>query len=166
MKPMTRSPVLTYLNGYSPDLKTQVQSLLDQEKTGAWLTGRYPAVHDFTGAKPLYDYAMAIKNQSMRSAPPISKVVYDDKIHVINNALGLHTYVSRVQGGKLKAKNEIRISSLFRKVPESFLRMILVHELATLNIHSGSSYIKHTLLCTEAAMRSKCQREAEQAKRT
>jgi predicted metal-dependent hydrolase len=142
MKPMTLSPVLTYLNGYSPDLKTQVQSLLDQEKTGAWLTRRYPTVHDFTGAKPLYDYVMAIKNQSMRSAPPISKVVYDDKIHVINNALGLHTYVSRVQGGKLKAKNEIRISSLFRKVPEPFLRMILVHELAHLKEkeHSKAFY--------------------------
>ncbi len=50
----------------------------------------------------------------------------------INNALGLHANVSRVQGTKLKKKNEIRIASLFRKVPEPFLRMILVHELAHL----------------------------------
>jgi len=75
---------------------------------------------------------MDLKNDFMRSSPPISKVVYDDKIHVINNALGLHTYVSRMQGSKLKAKNEIRISSLFRSVPEPFLKMILVHELAHL----------------------------------
>jgi hypothetical protein len=66
MKPMTRSPVLTYLNGYSPDLKAQVQSLLDQEKTGAWLTRRYPTVHDFTGAKPLYDYAKATPADGQR----------------------------------------------------------------------------------------------------
>jgi hypothetical protein len=30
--------------------------------------------------------------------------MYDSKIHVLNNALGLHTAISRVQGGKLKAK--------------------------------------------------------------
>lgn len=30
--------------------------------------------------------------------------MYDNKIHVLKNALGLHTAVSRVQGGKLKAK--------------------------------------------------------------
>ncbi|MDO6748975.1 M48 metallopeptidase family protein, partial [Gilvimarinus sp. 1_MG-2023] len=44
----------------------------------------------------------------------------------------LHTFVSRVQGGKLKAKHEIRISTLFRNTPEAFLRMIIVHELAHL----------------------------------
>jgi predicted metal-dependent hydrolase len=129
---MTKSPVLTYLNGYSGDLKAQIQQMLEDEKTGPWLKKRYPNAHDLSGAKPLYEYAMALKNDAMRSASPISKVVYDDKIHVINNALGLHSYVSRVQGSKLKAKNEIRISSLFRKVPEAFLRMILVHELAHL----------------------------------
>ncbi len=44
--------------------------------------------------------------------------------------LGTHTYVSRVQGNKLKGKNEIRIGSLFKKTPEPFLQMIVVHELA------------------------------------
>ena len=68
----------------------------------------------------------------MKSSNPISKVCYDDKIHVIDNALGLHKFVSRVQGNKLKAKNEIKISSLFRAVPEPFLRMIVVHELSHL----------------------------------
>jgi predicted metal-dependent hydrolase len=129
---MTRSPVASYLSGYSPDIRTQVEQMLDDGRTGAWLIARYPEAHDLNHAKRLYDYAMDIKNEAMRSAPPISKVVFDDKIHVINNALGLHTYVSRVQGGKLKAKNEIRISSLFRTVPEPFLKMILVHELAHL----------------------------------
>ena len=50
---------------------------------------------------------LAIKNEFWRSSPPLSKVVYYDKINVINNALGLHSYISRVQGHKLKAKNEI-----------------------------------------------------------
>ena len=33
---------------------------------------------------------------------------------------------------KLKSKNEIRIGSLFKKSPEAFLEMIVVHELAHL----------------------------------
>ena len=40
--------------------------------------------------------------------------------------------MSRVQGNKLKSKNEIRISSVFKKAPEAFLSMIVVHELAHL----------------------------------
>ena len=37
-----------------------------------------------------------------------------------------------MQGGKLQAKREIRISALFREGPLQFLRMIVVHELAHL----------------------------------
>jgi predicted metal-dependent hydrolase len=58
--------------------------------------------------------------------------MYDNKIHVLKNALGLHTAISRVQGGKLKAKAEIRVATVFRDAPEAFLRMIVVHELAHL----------------------------------
>jgi predicted metal-dependent hydrolase len=35
-----------------------------------------------------------------------------------------------VQGAKLKAKNEIRIASVFKHAPLAFLRMIVAHELA------------------------------------
>ncbi|MCY0964688.1 YgjP-like metallopeptidase domain-containing protein [Parathalassolituus penaei] len=129
---MSQSRTVNYLSGYSAQVQQQVQSLLDDNKTGPWLLKKYPSVHELGSEKALYEYAQDIKNDFMRSSPPISKVIYDDKIHVINNALGLHTYVSRVQGNKLKAKNEVRISSLFRKVPEPMLRMILVHELAHL----------------------------------
>lgn len=132
----------TFLNGYSRELQQQVETLLNAEKTAAWLLKKYPKAHEITSAKQLYQYAQQLKQTSMRSAPPISKVVYDDKIHVIHNALGLHTYVSRVQGSKLKAKNEIRVGALFRQVPEPFLRMILVHELAHLKEkeHSKAFY--------------------------
>jgi len=106
--------------------------MLDANRAGVWLLKRYPEPHQLSSERALYDYAQMMKNQFMRSSSPISKVIYDDKIHVINNALGLHTFVSRVQGKKLKAKNEIRISALFRAVPEPFLRMILAHELAHL----------------------------------
>ncbi len=127
---MIESP--QYLNAYPVDIQQRVITMLEQEKTGAWLLGKYPKRHDINGAQALFDYGMGIKNRYMKSSATISKVVYDDKIHVINNALGLHTFVSRVQGSKLKAKNEIRVSALFRNVPEPFLRMILVHELAHL----------------------------------
>ena len=53
-------------------------------------------------------------------------------ISLLRNALGTHSTVSRVQGGRLKAKREIRIASLFKEAPEPFLKMIVVHELAHL----------------------------------
>ncbi|MAY14594.1 MULTISPECIES: YgjP-like metallopeptidase domain-containing protein [Thalassolituus] len=123
---------INYLNGYSPDLQRQAAELLEAGKLGPLLQKKYPHSHSLNNERALYDYTMALKNDHLRSSPPLSKVIYDDKIHVINHALGLHTFVSRVQGSKLKAKHEIRVSTLFRQVPEAFLRMILVHELAHL----------------------------------
>ena len=78
----------------------------------------------------VYYYVMALKNDFLRSSEPLSKVMFDSKLQVITHALGTHTTVSRVQGGKLKAKREIRVASLFKEVPVEFLRMIVVHELA------------------------------------
>lgn len=66
----------------------------------------------------------------MKKSAPLSKTLFDGKINVIHNALGTHHFISRVQGSKLKAKNEIKISSIFKNVPEEFLQMIVVHELA------------------------------------
>jgi predicted metal-dependent hydrolase len=62
----------------------------------------------------------------------LSKVVFDNRLHVIHNALGTHTTVARVQGGRLKAKREIRVAGVFRNAPAAFLKMIVVHELAHL----------------------------------
>ena len=123
---------LKYLGHYPAQLTQQVQARIDNKQLGSYILEKYPVAHDITSARALYDFAMAIKNESLRSSRPISKVVYDDKIHIINHALGLHTYASRVQGNRLKAKSEIRVASLFRRVPLEFLRMIVVHELAHL----------------------------------
>ena len=124
--------MLKYLNGYDTQLKTQVQTLIDQKKLGEYLLSRYSDTHVYTTDKNLYAYVIELKNTHMKSSSPIAKVLYDTKIRDINAALGTHTFVSRVQGGKLKAKNEIRISHVFKKVPEAFLRMIVTHELAHL----------------------------------
>ena len=119
-----------YLAGYSPDLVSQIEGMLSGGRLAGYLLKRYPDTHQITSSKALYNYTLDLKNSYLRQSPPLSKVIYDDKIDVIHNALGLHTFVSRVQGGKLKAKKEIRISTIFKKAPEPFLRMIVVHELA------------------------------------
>ncbi|KNC89036.1 M48 family metallopeptidase [Trabulsiella odontotermitis] len=124
--------MLTYLHGYPESLLTQVRTLIDQNRLGEVLEKRYPSHHDVTTDKALYQYTQDLKNQFLRGAAPVNKVMYDNKIHVLKNALGLHTAVSRVQGGKLKAKAEIRVATVFRNAPEAFLKMIVIHELAHL----------------------------------
>lgn len=124
--------MLKYINGYNETIKTQIAALVHQNKLGEYLLSRYPDTHTYTTDKALYDYVMELKNSHLRNASPIAKVLYDTKIRDLQSALGTHTFVSRVQGGKLKSKNEIRISHLFKKVPEPFLKMIVTHELAHL----------------------------------
>ncbi|MFT7585893.1 MAG: putative metal-dependent hydrolase [Cellvibrionaceae bacterium] len=121
---------LKYLSGYAPQLLSQIQTLLDENRLGKFILKKYPTAHDIRSQKALYEYTMELKNDYLRKSKPLSKVVYDEKISVINHALGLHTQISRVQGGRLKSKNEIRIASLFKQTPPEFLRMIVVHELA------------------------------------
>lgn len=121
---------MKYLSAYSPTIQQQVQQMLIEKTLEKYLLKKYPTVHQITSDRALRDYVMAFKNQYIKKSSPLSQVKYDDKLHVIKNALGTHTYVSRVQGNKLKGKNEIRIGSLFKKTPEPFLQMIVVHELA------------------------------------
>ncbi len=123
---------LKYLSAYSAEIKDQVQNMIAQDRLVKFLRAKYPEPHNIVNDAALRDYVIELKNRYMKKSAPLSKVVYDKKIHVINNALGLHTYVSRVQGNKLKSKNEIRISSVFQKAPEALLNMIVVHELAHL----------------------------------
>ncbi|MCR6479251.1 DUF45 domain-containing protein [Variovorax sp. ZS18.2.2] len=122
---------MKYLAGYPASLQEQVAQLIAQDKLGALLSQRHPGgTHDIQSDRALYDYVGGLKNEFMRKAEPLAKVMFDNKLHVIRNALGTHTTVSRVQGGKLKAKREIRVASLFKEVPLDLLRMIVVHELA------------------------------------
>ena len=123
---------LKYLAHYPEELRARVRDLIDQNALGEHLLGKYPDLHPYTTDKALYAYVTELKNIHLRNAAPISKVHYDAKMRDLASALGTHTFVSRVQGGKLKAKNEIRIATLFKNAPESFLRMIVAHELAHL----------------------------------
>ena len=96
------------------------------------MRSRYPENHTIRNDKALYEYTMDLKNSYLRKAGPLSKVIYDDKISLSHHALGLHSFVSRQQGRKTKAKNEIRISSVLKFVPEAMMRTVVVHELAHL----------------------------------
>lgn len=88
--------------------------------------------HQLKSDKALHAYVDDLKCSHMRNAGLLHWVGYDNKIHVVRNALGLHTRKALVQGGRLKARHEIRIASMFKHVPEAFLKMITVHELAHL----------------------------------
>ena len=126
------SSSLKYLSAYSTEITDKIQTMLDADTLKTFLINKYPTPHSIYNDKALREYTMDIKNQYLKKSNPLSQIKYDDKIHVINNALGLHTYVSRVQGSKLKSKNELRVGSMFKVAPEPFLNMIVVHELAHL----------------------------------
>ncbi|MHA6197713.1 M48 metallopeptidase family protein [Pseudomonas wadenswilerensis] len=124
--------VLKYLQAYPPALQDQVRQLIARGELGDYLERRYPGRHEVQSDKALYTYAQNLKQEHLRNAPNLDKVLFDNRLDLTHRALGLHTAVSRVQGGKLKAKKEIRIASLFREAAPEFLRMIVVHELAHL----------------------------------
>ena len=121
---------MKYLAHYSEGVQSQVRELIANNKLGDLLLKKYSATHSIRNDKVLFDYVMALKNEFLRGADPLSKVAFDSKLKVIQHALGTHTTVSRVQGNKLKSKREIRVASLFKDVPIELLRMIVVHELA------------------------------------
>ncbi|HDS1737827.1 MULTISPECIES: M48 family metallopeptidase [Pseudomonas] len=123
---------LRYLQAYPPHLQEQVRQMIASDRLGEYLRQRYPARHEVQNDKALYLYAQELKQAYLRSAPNLDKVLFDNRLDLTHRALGLNTAVSRVQGGKLKAKKEIRIAALFKDAAPQFLRMIVVHELAHL----------------------------------
>jgi predicted metal-dependent hydrolase len=123
---------MNYLKGYPAELIRQVEQLHAEGKLTALMQKRYPDGHQLKSDKELYNYTNELKQRFLKNAQPLSKVVYDSKISMKNQALGLHTFAVRMQGKRLKSKNEIRISSAFKHMPEPFLRLVVVHELAHL----------------------------------
>jgi predicted metal-dependent hydrolase len=140
---------LKYLGGYPPHVQARVCALIEQGRLGEALKGRYAETHAVRTDGQLYAYVQALKERHLRQSVPLAKVAYDNKLQVMKHALGTHTSVSRVQGGKLRASREIRIASVFRDAPADFLRMIVVHELAHLKEaeHDRAFY----RLCTHMA---------------
>ena len=123
---------LKYLQYYPLALQDKIRQLQAQNSLGEYIAQRYPQQHTIQTDKALYDYCNNIKQAFLRNALLLDKVMYDNRLSIEHHALGLNTAISRVQGGKLKAKKEIRISAFFKETPAEFLRMITVHELAHL----------------------------------
>ena len=152
-----REDSLRYLSGYSEALIGRVQLMLDEGRLGAHLLAKYPAPHEVNSDRLLRVYVQELKATHLRTSPPLSKICFDSRLHLVHNALGTHTFVSRPQGGKLKAKRELRISSLFKRSPEPLLKMIVAHELAHLRekehnaafyqlcVHIDEAYHQHEL---------------------
>ena len=126
---MRPKPSPDYLAGYPAALVAQVRQLIEQGQLAGLLLQKYPLAHEVRTDKALYDYVLELKNEYLRNAGQLSRVAFDGRLH-LRNALGMHTSISRTQGGNLKAKREIRVAALFREMPPEFLRMIAVHELA------------------------------------
>lgn len=137
---------LPYLSGYAPSLQNQVRDWLLAGKAGDWLLRKYPQAHAVRTDRALYDYVDALKAQYLRNAGQLHKVAYDSRIHVVRNALGLHTRRAIAHGGRLNARHEIHVAAMFKQAPDAFLRMICVHELAHIRImdHDKAFY----QLCT------------------
>ncbi|SUX40354.1 Protein of uncharacterised function DUF45 [Chromobacterium violaceum] len=131
---MDAMPTLKYLPHYPPALVQQAQALFDSGELGALLRSKYPDGHDVQTDKALYQFVSALKQRHLKNAPLPAKVLYDNQQHPLKGTLGTNTTISRVQGGRLKSKSEIRIASLFRELPLPFLQMIVVHELAHLKV--------------------------------
>ena len=119
-----------YLAGYPVTLVAQVRQLIEHGQLADILLKKYPLAHGVRTDKALYEYVQEIKAKYLRNAGQLSLVAFDSTLHVMQQALGLHTSQSRVQGTKLKSKREIRVAALFKAMPPEFLRMIVVHELA------------------------------------
>ena len=127
---MTILTTLKYIAHYSEQIQSQAATLISTGRLGDYLDENYPNRHQIQSDKALYQYINEIKNYYMRKSSPLSQVTYNSKLAVLKQALGIHTYQSRVQGSKLKSHNSITVASLFKEAPPEFLRMIVVHELA------------------------------------
>lgn len=121
-----------FLGAYPATVQADVRQLLLGGRLGEYLVRKYPKQHAIQTDSALHEYVLALKQTHLRSSPPLHKVLWQNKMDVLQNVLGLHTTISRVQGSRLKSKAEIRIASLFKTAAPEFLEMVVVHELAHL----------------------------------
>ena len=129
---MRPPPPPNYLAGYPAHLVDSVRHAIAQGKLAGSLLSQYPQAHDIRTDRALYEYVQNFRNRHLKNTASVSKVAYDSKLQTLQKALGTHTTIGRIQGGKIKAKREIRVAGLFRDMPAEFLSMIVVHELAHL----------------------------------
>ena len=121
-------PLLPYFAGYPPDLLAGAASMLRQGTLLDTLSRRHGPPHDLRTDGALYGYGIQIKSRYLRNADPLSRVTYDNRLHAVRNALGMHTAVSRLQGGRLQAKRALRAARLFTDGPVPLLRLVVRYD--------------------------------------
>lgn len=121
---------LKYLAGYPETITSRVNQLILENRLGDFLIKKYPAAHTVRTDKALYDFTIALKNEFLQKSHPLDKVIYDTRLETVDHVLGMHYFISKTQGKKLKSRHEIKIASFFKHAPAEFLKMIVVHELA------------------------------------
>ena len=84
--PHPETNVINYLAGYPPSLVAPVRDLAAAGRLGEVLRQRHPRVHDVRTDKALYDFVQTIRNDCLRNAPPLSKVLYDNRLQVVAQA--------------------------------------------------------------------------------
>lgn len=127
---MRPKPPANYLAGYPTELTDSIRQMIDEDRLAGWLLRKYPHAHTVRSDRALYEYVMQLKERYLRKSAPLSRVAFDSSLLLTRNALGIHTSKSQLHGGKLKAKREIHVATMFKDMPPQFLRMIVVHELA------------------------------------
>lgn len=123
---------MKYLSAYPNELQASIQTLIDKGRLAETLLSKYPKAHSYSNDKLLREYVLSLKNRFLKKSNPLAEIRYNKSLHVIDHALGMHRVHTRAHGGKLKIRSDIQISSMFKRVPEPFLNMIVVHELAHL----------------------------------
>lgn len=69
-----------------------MRQLIAKDQLGAYLEQRYPERHAVQSDKALYAYALALKQEHLRHAPAIDKVLFDNRLDLTHRALGLHPF--------------------------------------------------------------------------
>lgn len=123
---------LRYISHYPVSRREKIKTMITEQSLGAYLLKRYPTPHHINTNKSLRQYTKQIKSQYLKSSERLHTICFDDKLHLIHHALGTQSFITFAHGGRLKARRELRISSLFKHCPEPLLKMIVVHELAHL----------------------------------
>src|SRR5471032_1525698 len=103
---VSSSPALKYLQAYPANLQDQVRQLIAQGKLGDYLQQRYPWRHAVQSDKALYAYALALKQEYLRNAPSIDKVLFDNRLDLTHRALGLHTTFPGCRAASSRARRK------------------------------------------------------------
>ena len=77
-----------YLQGYPPHLQ-QVMQMVAEGRLGDYLAKRYPGRHQVQSDKALYGYTLELKQEYLRSALAIDKVLYDSRLDPDLDLIGL-----------------------------------------------------------------------------